>query len=459
MSHRTLIRNSSIISVDPAIGNLDRGDVLIEGSQIRAVGRNLEAADAQIIDGTGTIVMPGMIDTHRHMWQTTLRNIAADWTLDQYFAGVRGQLGEHFRAQDIYVANLAGAYEALNGGVTTVLDWSHNMNSPAHTDAAVEALKASHGRFVMCYGNSNEEWLPVSGLPTSQDVRRVKLQHFSSSDDLVQLGMALRGPQYATKEVTRDDWALARELGARISVHVGDGAWGKGRPVEWLMQNGLLGDDVICSHCNSLADDEFEMMADSGCSASMTPEIELQMGHGWPVTGRLLKVGMKPSIGIDIATCNSGHLFQTMRTVLLVERAWAHDRADGAHTTVERLPVDTHDAIEFATINGAKALGLDHRIGSITPGKDADIVMIRADNLEMTPLNNPVGAVVLAGHPGLVDSVWVAGRAVKRHGKLIEVDEQRLLRELSSSRDYVLSKAGVAPGERFIPAPYRARGN
>ncbi|NIF77110.1 amidohydrolase family protein [Paraburkholderia sp. Cy-641] len=457
MAKRTLIRNASVISVDPAIGNVDHCDVLIEGSKIRAVGPGLDADDADIVDGTGTIVMPGMVDTHRHIWQTTLRNIAADWTLDQYFAGVRGQLGDHFRAEDIYIANLAGAYEALNGGVTTVLDWSHNMNTPEHTDAAVEALKASHGRFVMCYGNSNEEWLPVSNLPTSQDVRRVKLQHFSSSDDLVQLGMALRGPQYATESVTRDDWALARDLGALISVHVGDGAWGKGRPVAWLADNGLLGEDVICSHCNSLADDEFQLMADSGCSASMTPEIELQMGHGWPVTGRLLKAGMRPTLGIDIATCNSGHLFQVMRTVLLVERAWAHDRADRGGYAVERLPIDTQDAIEFATINGAKALRLDSRIGSLTPGKDADIVMIRADNLEMAPLNNPVGAVVLAGHPGLVDTVWVAGRAVKRGGNLVGVDERQVLGELTRSRDYVLSKAGVKPGERFIPAPYQPR--
>ncbi|TAL98468.1 MAG: 5-methylthioadenosine deaminase [Paraburkholderia sp.] len=457
MVQRTLIRNASVISVDPAIGNVDNCDVLIEDTKIRAVGRGLDAGGAETVDGTGTIVMPGMVDTHRHIWQTTLRNIAADWTLDQYFAGVRGQLGEHFRAEDIYISNLAGAYEALNGGVTTVLDWSHNMNTPEHTDAAVEALKASRGRFVMCYGNSNEEWLPVSNLPTSEDVRRVKLQHFSSSDDLVQLGMALRGPQYATEAVTRDDWALARDLDALISVHVGDGAWGKGRPVAWLAENGLLGEDVICSHCNSLADDEFQLMADSGCSASMTPEIELQMGHGWPVTGRLLKVGMRPTLGIDIATCNSGHLFQVMRTVLLVERAWAHDRADHGGYSVERLPVNTQDAIEFATINGAKALRLDSRIGSLTPGKDADIVMIRADNLEMAPLNNPVGAVVLAGHPGLVDTVWVAGRVVKRGGKLTGIDERQVLGDLTRSRDYVLSKAGVKPGERFIPAPYKPR--
>ncbi|WP_432259789.1 amidohydrolase family protein [Cupriavidus sp. TMH.W2] len=451
---RTLIRNANVITVDPAIGNLDKGDVLIEGARIAAVGTGLQAADAEIIDGTGTIVMPGMVDTHRHVWQTTLRNIAADWTLDQYFAGVRGQLGEHFRAGDIYTANLAGACEALNAGITTVLDWSHNMNTPAHTDGAVQGLRDSGGRFVMCYGNSNAEWLPVSDLPTSRDAYRVKKEHFSRADDLVQMGMALRGPQYASEKVTIDDWALARDLGALISVHVGDGAWGKNRPVAWLAQNGLLGEDVVCVHCNSLADDEFRIMADHGAWASMTPDIELQMGHGWPATRRLLDVGLAPTLGVDIVTSNSGHLFQVMRTVLLVERAWAHHHADHAGETVQRLPIDTADVLAFATINGARALGLADRIGSLTPGKDADIAMLRADNLEMAPLNNAVGAVVLAGHPGLVDSVWVAGKAVKRHGKLVNVDVARLIGDLERSRDHVLAQAGVAPGERFLPAPY-----
>ncbi|SDI15661.1 Cytosine/adenosine deaminase [Sinosporangium album] len=456
MADRTLIRNASIISVDPAIGDLDNADLLIEGTRIAAVGRDLPVDGAWVIDGTGTILMPGMVDTHRHLWQTVLRNIAADWTLNQYFAGVRVVLGGHFRAEDVYAGNLAGAYEALNAGVTTVLDWSHNMNTPEHADAAVEALKATHGRYVMCYGNSNDEWLPISAKPTSQDARRVKAEHFSSDDQLVTMGMALRGPQYATPEVTLDDWALARDLGVLISVHVGDGAWGKNRPVAWLAENGLLGPDVVCAHCNSLADDEFQIMADSGCSAAMTPEIEMQMGHGWPATGRLMAVGMKPTIGIDIATCNSGHLFQVMRTVLLVERAVAHERADRAGTTAERLPVNTKDAIEFATINGAKALRLDHRIGSLTPGKDADVIMIRADGVEMAPMNNASGAVVLAGHPGLVDSVWVAGRQVKRNGRLLGVDEHALVGRVNASRDHVLAKAGVEPGGRFVPDNYSA---
>ncbi|MFD9720925.1 amidohydrolase family protein [Streptomyces sp. NBC_00690] len=454
--NRTLIQNADIISVDPNIGNLDGADLLIEGTKIAAVGRDLPTDGAQVVDGRGAILMPGMVDTHRHLWQTVLRNIAADWTLSQYFAGVRVQLGGHFRAEDVYAGNLAGAYEALNAGVTTVLDWSHNMNTPDHADAAIEALKETHGRFVMCYGNANDEWLPVSELATNAaDARRVRSQHFSSDDQLVQMGMALRGPQYATHDVTRDDWALARELGVLISVHVGDGAWGRNRPVAWLAENGLLGPDVVCAHCNSLADDEFQIMADSGCSAAMTPEIEMQMGHGWPATRRLLDVGMAPSLGIDIATCNTGHLFQVMRTVLLVERAFAHaEAAQRGGVLEEQLPLNTSDAIEFATINGAKALRLDHRIGSLTPGKDADVVLMRADGIEMAPMNNAAGAVVLAGHPGLVDSVWVAGRRVKADGKLVGVDERKVVGLVDRSRDFVLAQAGVEPGGRFHPPGY-----
>lgn len=454
MAARTLIRNADIITVDPTLGTIGRGDLLLEGSKIAAVANDLGDVDAEIIDGTGTILMPGMVDTHRHVWQSVLRNIAADWTLSQYFAGVRVQLGGHFRAEDIYAGNLAGAYEALNAGVTTVLDWSHNMNSPEHADAAVEALQRTNGRFVMCYGNSNDEWLPVSAKPTSPDARRVKSQYFSSDDQLVTMGMALRGPQYATPEVTVDDFALARDLGVLISVHVGDGAWGRNRPVAWLADQGLLGPDVVCAHCNSLAEDEFGIMAAAGASAAMTPEIELQMGHGWPATGRLLAAGMEPTLGIDIATCNSGHLFQVMRTVLLVERAWAHDTAERTNTTVGAMPVNTADAIKFATINGARALHLDHKIGSLTPGKEADIVQIRADGIEMAPLNNPEGAVVLAGHPGLVDSVWVAGRPVKRHGRLLDVDIAQVVDRIDRARDHVLGEAGIKPGDRFTPSDY-----
>lgn len=453
---RKLIRGGYILTLDPGLGEFAKGDILIEGSKIAAVGHRLDVTDAEIIDASGKIVMPGLVDTHRHIWQTVLRNIAADWTLNQYFAGVRGVLGRHFGPEDIYAGNLAGAYEALMSGVTTTLDWSHNMNSPAHADMAVAGLKATGGRFLMCYGNSNDEWLPVSAIPISEDARRVRIEHFASNDQLVTMGMALRGPQYATPEATLQDWSIARDLDVPITVHVGDGAWGKNRPVAWLNERGLLGPRVICAHCNSLANDEFQMMADCGCKAAMTPEIEMQMGHGWPATTRLREVGIRPGLGVDIVTSNGGNLFQTMRTILLVERAFANQAADRAGTIVERLPIDTVDVLRMATINGAETLGLESRIGTLTPGKDADIIFIDTDNLEMSPMNNPVGAVVLAAHPGMVDSVFVAGRALKRHGKPVGFDQAAVIRQVNAARDRVLQKAGVEPGGRFMPDNYVA---
>lgn len=454
--NRILIRGGHILTIDARLGELPRGDILVEGTKIAAIAPKLDVSDAEIVDASGKIVMPGLVDTHRHIWQTVLRNIAADWTLNQYFAGVRGTLGRHFRPEDIFAGNLAGAYEALMSGVTTTLDWSHNMNTPDHADAAVAALKQTGGRFLMCYGNSNDEWLPVSSIPISEDARRVRLEHFASDDQLVTMGMALRGPQYATPEATLQDWAIARDLDVPATVHVGDGAWGKNRPVAWLKAHGLLGPRVICAHCNSLARDEFQMMADCGCKAAMTPEIEMQMGHGWPATTRLREVGIRPSLGVDIVTSNCGNLFQVMRTVLLVERAFANQEADREGKIVERLPIDTQDVVKMATIFGAEALGMDDRIGSLTPGKEADIILIDADNLEMSPMNNAVGAVVLAAHPGLVDSVFVAGRALKRNGKPVGFDQNAAIRKVTQARDYVLEQAGVQPGGRFIPDNYVA---
>lgn len=453
---RKLIRGGYVLTLDAALGEFAKGDVLLEGTKIAAVGQRLDVTDAEIIDASGKIVMPGLVDTHRHVWQTVLRNIAADWTLNQYFAGVRGVLGRHFSPEDIYAGNRAGAYEALMSGVTTTLDWSHNMNSPAHADMAVAGLKATGGRFLMCYGNSNDEWLPVNATPISEDARRVRIEHFASDDQLVTMGMALRGPQYATPEATLQDWAIARDLDVPITVHVGDGAWGKNRPVAWLNDRGLLGPRVICAHCNSLAHDEFQIMADCGCKAAMTPEIEMQMGHGWPATTQLRAVGIRPGLGVDIVTSNGGNLFQTMRSILLVERAVANETADRAGTIVERLPIDTVDVLRMATINGAETLGMESRIGTLTPGKEADIIFIDTDNLEMSPMNNPVGAVVLAAHPGLVDSVFVAGRALKRHGKPVGFDQSTVIRDVNAARDRVLQKAGVEPGGRFVPDNYVA---
>jgi cytosine/adenosine deaminase-related metal-dependent hydrolase len=302
----------------------------------------------------------------------------------------------------------------------------------------------------------------VSALPhPHDDVRRLREGRLASDDALVTLFLAPRGNQFATMEVTEADWALARELGIRISCHFGDGEWGKGRPVAALHERGLLGPTMTFVHCNSLADDELQMMADAGVTASISPDIELAMGHGWPATGRLLEHGIRPSLSIDVTSLNGGHLFGTMRAAIGTERGFDNEAARArGEASVAELEITCRDVLEFATIEGARACGLDSKIGSITPGKRADLILVRADTYGMTPLNNPVGAFVYGAHPGLVETVLVDGAVVKRDGELVNHDRERVRRLALASRDDILERAGGATGAclggRWIPKAYEA---
>ena len=458
MARRTLIKGGTVISVDPAVGDFERGDVLIENGAIAAVGAGLEAGDAEVIDAADRIVLPGLIDTHRHTWQALFRNIASDWTLAHYFTGLHGTMSQLYRPEDTYAGNLIGTLEALDGGITTLLDWSHNLNTPEHADAAIEALQESGSRVIFGHGCGFAHWAPVSSLPHDEDIRRVAEQYFSSDDQLVTLAMAPRGNQFATLEVTEHDYKLADELGIRITCHAGDGEWGKGRPIAQLQGRGLLGPTQTYVHCNSLADDELRMMADAGCTASISPDIELQMGHGWPATGRLIEAGIRPSLSIDVCCSNGGHLFGTIRATIGTQRGF--DNANAGEGGLRELKLTCRDALEFATIEGARAVGMDAKIGSLTPGKRADVILLRTDNFGMTPLNNPVGAVVYNAHPGLVDTVLVDGNVVKRDGTLVGVDVPRVRRLAVEARDDILRRANGANGAQlggdWIPKPYEA---
>jgi cytosine/adenosine deaminase-related metal-dependent hydrolase len=310
---------------------------------------------------------------------------------------------------------------------------------------------------VFGHGCGFAHWAPVSSLPHDEDIRRVAHQYFSSDDQLVTLAMAPRGNQFATLDVTERDYLLARELDIRITCHAGDGEWGKGRPIAQLQERGLLDETQTYVHCNSLADDELAMMADAGCTASISPDIELQMGHGWPATGRLLDAGVRPSLSIDVCCSNGGHLFGTIRATIGTQRGFDQAEAGGA---LKELKLSCRDVLEFATIEGARAVGMDTKIGSLTPGKRADVILIRTDNFGMTPLNNPIGAVVYNAHPGLVDTVLVDGEVVKRDGTLVGVDVARVRRLAVESRDDILRRANGANGARlggdWIPKPYEA---
>lgn len=455
--NRILIRHATILSLDPAVGDMPRGDILIEGERIAAVAPSLEVGDADVIEADGMIALPGFVDSHRHTWQSLLRGTAADWTLAQYFSGIRGVMGKRYRPDDMYVANHLGALEALDSGITTLYDWSHNNNTPDHADEAVCGLKDSGIRAVYGYGNANDEWMPPSTLPSNfADVERVRRTHFSSDDQLTTMAFAARGPQFTTLDITADEFRRARALGLRLTVHVGDGLWGMCEPIVQLASRGLLGDDVTYVHCNTLSERDFRLIGDSGGTASLSPEVELQMGHGFPATLKLLAVGVRPSLSIDIVTSIGGDMFGCMRALMTGTRAVVNGEALKQGRIVDPLPLATRDALEFATIQGARACGLERKTGSLTPGKQADIILIDTNSLNLFPLNNAYGAVVESAHAGNVDSVFVAGRPRKRHGKLLGIDVKALRAKVDAARDSLFARAGVPVDGSWLPRPYEA---
>jgi 5-methylthioadenosine/S-adenosylhomocysteine deaminase len=330
---------------------------------------------------------------------------------------------------------------AIFSGITTLLDWCHCADTPEYGDAALDALRQAPGRSVFGYSPGG----PVPAEPARMRGR------FPGDDGLVTMALGLRGPQMTTMEATVADVAAARDLGLRASVHLHASSPGttQRRLVAAMREHGLLDDRTTVIHGNGL-DDELAMMADAGVSVSISPDVELKMGFGWPETGRMLAAGIRPTLSIDDCPSAGGDMFSTMRTALGVQRGL--DKAQG------RPPaVNARDVLEFATIDGARALGLGDRIGGITPGRQADLVLLRADDLTLFPANHPVGAIVAAGHPGLVDTVLVAGEVVKRDGVLVGVDLDDLRARALRSRARIAGEAGIALDGSWVPQPSGTR--
>jgi cytosine/adenosine deaminase-related metal-dependent hydrolase len=438
--------------MDPAVGDLADCDVLIEGGIIAAIGPSLAADDAEVIDGTDRIVVPGFIDTHRHLWQTALRNLAADWTLSQYLVGVLATMAPAYRPDDVYAGNLLGALEALDHGITTILDWSHcALGSPDHVDAAIAALERSGMRAVLAYGNAAPIWIDRAKTADWSELHRLR-EHGAYGAGMVTVAAALRGPDFGTVDVAVEDWRAARKLGLPISVHIGVAGFGD-RPVAALAGRGLLGPDTTYVHCSRLHDDELRMIADTGGSASVAAEVEMHMGHGYPPTGRLLAAGIRPSLSIDVCTGIGGDMFTAMRTTLAMQRALDNDRVISAGGTPKRLELTARDVLEFATVQGARTLGLADRTGSLTPGKAADLLLLRTDQLNMLPVNNPVASVALAANTSNIDIVMVGGAVRKRRGQLTGVDLAQVRKLAEASRDRLIAAtAGAALGGAWQPS-------
>jgi cytosine/adenosine deaminase-related metal-dependent hydrolase len=444
--NRTLLRSGTILSMDPQLGTLPQADLLIEDDVIVAVAPSIPAEDAEIVDVTGHIVAPGMIDTHRHTWQTQLRALCADWTLVDYLFGIRLGISPGYRPEDVHLGNRLGALDALNAGVTTILDFSHCNNTPDHADAAVSGLSDAGIRAVFGYGFF-ESNLAASqfGCHTDRlaDFGRIADTWFSSGEGLLTLGAALSEPGFAPFEATRAEIGAARERGALIVTHTGC-VWSLPNGVAELDSAGLLGSDQVHVHCNTLADDEWCMLARNGAKLSISVETELNMGMGRPAFAAAMRHGIKPTLSCDVVSLNTGDLFTQLRMGIAFQR-WADTEplnlvgADPISVTIS-----AHDALEWTTVNAADAVGLDRRIGSLTPGKQADIIVVGGTGMSQHPRRDPAGTLVFQTNPQDVRHVLVAGRFRKRDGKLLGIDLPRLLADADSSAERILARLEAA---------------
>jgi cytosine/adenosine deaminase-related metal-dependent hydrolase len=434
MSKRTLIRGGTVLSVDPEIGNLPRGDVLIEDGAIAAVQPAINA-DAEVIDADGFIVIPGFVDTHRHTWEAAIRGCAPDATLDDYFVEVLDTFAPVYEPEDVYASNLAGALECLNAGITTLVDWSHINNTPQHADAAIRGLQEAGIRSQYAYGSANlslaDYWFESKICVPSDDVRRVRETYFSSDSGLLTMALATRGPGFCTDDVVRTEWGIARELGIPITIHVGMGRLaGRWSMIKQLHGLGLLGSDTTYIHCCYFSDEEWQLVADSGGTISIAPQIESQMGHGHPPTMKAIEYGLRPGLSIDVVTTAPGDMFTQIRAAFAADRERVLSKAWEANTDAPPNILTAKDMLRIATSNGAHVAGLESRTGSLTPGKRADVVLLDARSLNMAPLIDPVAAVTLCADVSNVDTVLVDGEIRKRGGKLVaDVDRARGLVE------------------------------
>lgn len=447
---RTLIKGGMIVSMDAAVRDLPKGDLLIENGKIAAIAPSLAADNAEVIDASGMIVLPGLINSHVHTWQSALRGVAADWTVAKYMQSMHRGLAGHYRPDDLYIANLMGALNQLNSGATTLVDWCHANKTPEHTDAAIEGLTQSGARALFLHGSPKPDPKPgqkhFSEIPMPRgEIERLRKGRFAS-DGLVTFGIAILGPYYSVYDVTRADMMLTREFDLIASMHVSGGAPLTPDGFKRLLKEGLIGNNMNIVHGNDMDPDDVRAIAKAGGSFSVTAEIELQMGYGDPLTGLLQDCGGLIAIGSDVEPSARGDMFTAMRVTLQHERG---RRIVELGKTPEGKPFDmpatVRHALEWATINGAKMARLDHKVGSLTVGKEADVLMLRATDINMAPVWEPIASVVMQAGVANVDTVLVAGKAVKRGGKLLYPQLAEKAKALRASGERILTDFGLLP--------------
>lgn len=437
---RILLRGGIVLSMDDAVGNFASGDVLIDGGRIAEVGASIDAPDAAVIDAAGKIVMPGFIDTHHHQFETALRSQLANGILvpdgrpssvNNYYETILQKFSMVYRPEDVYINILYGSIAQLDAGVTTVMDVSQIHHSPEHSDAAIEGLRDAGRRSVFGYF---EGWGDKAQYP--QDAARIRERYFSAGDQL--MSMVMGGEIYLPGYEAA--WATGRELDLPIALHV-VGTFGMQGTFDELATSGKFGPDNIFIHMTGMSDTGWKAAADAGAHVSLSVPIEMQMRHGAPPVQKAIDLGMSISLSSDVECTMTSDFFTQMRSLVTLQRMSANEKALSGEDYPELLT--TIDALRTATMGGAEGLKLGRRTGSLTPGKEADIILLETGALNVAPLNNAPGAVVTLMERTNVDTVFVAGKLKKWKGQLLGFDLKRLAGELEKSRDHLFEAAGI----------------
>ena len=418
---RTLLRGAQVITMAPNRPDAERADVLIDGDTIAAVGENLDATGAEIVDVTGRIVLPGLVNAHLHTWQTALRGVGTDWTLADYLGRMHGAVAGHYRPEDMRIGTLAGALNQLDRGTTTLGDWCHNTPTPDHTDAALDGLRAAGIRGVFLHGT------PYSAPDATHPFGEVDRL---AGGPLLTIGVAVRGPQLSTPDTAVADFRAAAERGLVVSMHQSGGAPGPAWAA--VRAAGLLGPGTNVVHGAGLTEEWLKILVDAGATLTSTPENELGQGHGFPVTGHLLRLGTAPSLGTDTDVVTPADVLSAARIALAHQRGQDHDRhrRDTGSFSLTAT-ITAKQALSWATVEGARALGLADRVGRLEPDLQADLVVIDA------PAPDPVATALYATARD-IEAVMIAGRWRKRDHALLDVDLGAVRDQLRQSAAHLL---------------------
>ncbi|HEX2929608.1 MAG TPA: amidohydrolase family protein, partial [Candidatus Binatia bacterium] len=429
-----VVRNAYVVTIDPKLGDIPNGDVHVRNGVLVAVGPNLPAPGAEEIDGRNRIACPGIVDTHFHLWGSFARGVVADGDFD-YFP-VMSRLGPVMTPDDAYNSAKLGIAEAINSGLTTIHDWSHNIISGAYADADLRALRDCGIRARFSYGYSRNLQLKPKETADFNDIARVKREWFGPSNDgLLTMGFASRGAGDTPPEVYRKEWEFARSIGLPITQHAGRSIAEikRFRRIEMLYKDKLLGPDVQLIHTYSASAEERAMIAETQSHVSIAPFTASRLASGLPYLGDLLKRGVQCSLSVDTTTVGgNADMFSIMRLMLQLN----HLRS------MDVMEVQPRRILELATIDGAKDLGIANRVGSLTPGKRADFILVRTNDLNVAPFINPSLLLVQQAQPANVDTVVIDGRILKHKGELVAIDVEEVIRKAAESFDAARKRAG-----------------